>query len=353
MKLPKHRVPCCDIVLLVDSETGEHTRSGAFRLDAGSVEAQVLHSLRQQYVNVVPLPFDVNKRKTIAALQRLAPRLVFNLTEWIDGDRSRDHEITSLLETYGFSYTGTTGEGLRLTRDKVMAKAAVASLGIAVPQEYKPRGHVSGNARLPYPLFVKPRAGDGSDAISGAALVYTQGELQRRLDLLRARNLGPSLCEEYIEGRDLFVALLGNKPQVLQPLELRIGRQGAGAPRFATRLLKHDEAYKRRWRVGYREADLPRATLTEIRQASQRVFHVLKLRDYARLDFRLTADFRLCFIEANANPDLGRHTFGRERCFAGVEYPDLIRRIVRAALARASRVTANLPAAVDRRGNGR
>lgn len=334
MKLPAHRVPGCDIVLLVDAETGESTQNGGFRFDAGSVEGQVLHALRQQRASVVPLPFDVDPRKTAAALHRLAPRLVFNLTEWIDGDRSRDHEITGVLETQGFCYTGTAGEGLRLTRDKVKAKAAVAALGIAVPREYRRRGSPVGNAKLPYPLFVKPRAGDGSDAISGAALVHTQGELQRRLAWLRARKLGNPLCEEYIEGRDLFVALLGNKPHVLPPLELVVGRRGAGAPRFATRLLKHDEAYKRRWRVSYREAQLPRQVMAYIRGASEQIFRALKLRDYARLDFRLTADNQLYFIEANANPDLGRHTFGRERCFAGVEYPELIRRIVTSALNR-------------------
>ncbi len=334
MKLPKHRVPGCDIALLVDAETGEPTQKGGFRVDAGSVEAQVLHALRQRHGSAVPVPFDANKRTTMAALHKLGPRLVFNMTEWIDGDRSRDHEITALLETHGFCYTGTSGAGLRLTRDKVKAKAAVVALGIAVPREFRSRGRRAANGGLPYPLFVKPRKGDGSDAISGAALVRTRGELQCRLESLRARKLGPALCEEYIEGRDLFVALLGNKPQVLQPLELLVGRQGAGAPQFATRLLKHDDAYKRRWRVSYREADLPRVVMANIRQASQQIFHALKLRDYARLDFRLTADNQLYFIEANANPDLGRHTFGRERCFAGVEYPVLIQRIVTAALKR-------------------
>ncbi len=322
------------VVLLVDAETGTPERNGGFRVDAGSVEAQVLYALRQQHARVVTLPFDADKRKTIAALQRIAPRLVFNLTEWIDGERSRDHEITALLEAQGFRYTGTAGAGLRLTRDKVRAKAVVAELGVAVPRQYPTQGGQRAHARVPYPLFVKPRLADGSDAISSAALVHTPDELQRRLASLQARGLAPVLCEEYIEGRDLFVALLGNQPQVLPPLELRVGRQGAGAPRFATRLLKHDEAYRRRWRVSYREAVLPRKVMTEIRDASRRIFHALQLRDYARLDFRLTADNRLYFIEANANPDLGRHTFGRERCFAGVAYPALIQRIVLAALRR-------------------
>lgn len=332
MKVPMHRIPGCDIVLLVDAETGTALRNGGFRVDAGSVEAQVLQALRRLGMRVVVVPFDADAQSTLKTLQALAPRVIFNLTEWIDGDRARDHEITDLLDRHGFCYTGTAGMGLRLARDKARAKRVVARTGVAVPREFSPQLRRQG--KLPYAVFVKPREGDGSDAISGAALVHTHAALRERVKSLRQRKLGPALCEEYIEGRDLFVALLGNKPDVLHPLELVVGRQGEGAPRFATRLLKHDDAYKRRWRVSYREADLPRAVLAEIRSASRRIFHALKLRDYARLDFRLTPDYRLYFIEANPNPDLGRHTFGRERCFAGVEYMELIRRIVKAARSR-------------------
>lgn len=322
----------CDVVLLVDQETGHRVASGAFVVDAGSVEAQVLRVLRLQHGRVTVVPYDADIEVTSAALRALNPRLVFNLTEWIAGDRSRDHLITRLLEKLGLAYTGTAGEGLQLARDKARAKAIVAALGVATPAHHAIA--MTGSTRVPYPLFVKPHFGDGSDAISSAALVRSRAALSARLQSLRARKLGPVLCEEYIEGRDLFVALLGNQPQVLAPLELVVGRQGRGAPRFATQRLKHDAAYKRRWQVRYRKARLPRALINEIRHSSRRIFHALKLRDYARIDYRLTADNRLVFIEVNPNPDLGRHTFGREQCFAGVAYADLIRRIVAAARGR-------------------
>jgi len=324
-----HKVRC-DIVLLVDAETGHYARSGTFSVDAGSVESQVLHVLRQQHGCVAVVPYDADTDVTTAALRALNPRLVFNLTEWIDGDRSRDHVVTAMLERLGLPYTGTAGTGLRLARDKVRAKALAAGLGVATPRQFS----VGANERMPFPLFVKPQYGDGSDAISAAALVRTRRALDARLVSLHQRKLGPALCEEYVEGRDLFVALLGNRPDVLHPLELVVGRQGRGAPRFATGRLKHDETYQRRWKVGYRKVRLPAATLDEIRRSSRRIFHALELRDYARIDYRLTPDNRLVFIEANPNPDLGRHTFGRERCFAGVRHEDLIRRIVAAARSR-------------------
>ena len=329
MPPPKNRKVRCDIVLLVDQETGRRTRNGDFIVDRGSVESQVLRVLRMQHRCVAVVRYGPDTGVTSTELRTLNPRLVFNLTEWINGDRSQDHVITRLLDNLGLPYTGTAGDGLRLTRDKVRAKAVVAALGVATPRHFM--AGMLGSAGVPFPLFVKPHYGDGSDAISGAALVQTRDELSARLKSLRSRKLGPVLCEEYVGGRDLFVALLGNKPQVLQPLELVVGREGRGAPRFATQRLKHDDAYKRRWQVSYRKAHLPRAVMDDIRRSSQRIFHVLKLRDYARIDYRLTPDNRLVFIEVNPNPDLGRHTFGREQCFAGVEYSDLIQRIVAAA----------------------
>ena len=107
----------CDIVLLVDQETGHRARGGEFIVDSGSVESQVLRVLRQQHNRVAVVPYDPDTDVTIAELRALNPRLVFNLTEWIDGDRSRDHVITRWLEKLGFPYTGTAGDGLRLARD--------------------------------------------------------------------------------------------------------------------------------------------------------------------------------------------------------------------------------------------
>lgn len=329
MSLQKNRNTRCDIVLLVDAETGHYARGGAFIVDAGSVEVQVLRALRLQYDDVVVVPYHSESDVTVAQLRKLNPELVFNLTEWIDGDRSQDCVITRLLECLDLSYTGTAGDGLQLARDKVRAKAVVEALGIATPKHFN-AVEIS-SALVPYPLFVKPHQGDGSDAISRVALVHNRKALNARVKSLRLRKLGPALCEEYIEGRDLFVGLLGNKPQVMPSLELVVGRQGRGAPRFATQRLKHDKSYGRRWKISYRKAQLPRSLMTEIRRSSQKIFHALKLRDYARIDYRLTPDNRLVFIEANPNPDLGRHTFGHNLCFADVNYPQLIRRIVSAA----------------------
>jgi D-alanine-D-alanine ligase len=281
------------------------------------------------------VPFDPAITPTINELKTLSPRLVFNLTEWVGGDRRLDAAIVGVLEMMNLPYTGSGPDALQLARDKALAKSVVAGLGIRVPQHAILNGRVP-DGDVPLPAIVKPQFGDGSDGIARSALVKTVEELARRLAAIRRVSDEPVLCEEFIEGRDLFVALLGNEPRVMPPLELVVGRKAPGSPRFATYRVKNDAAYRTRWRVRYREAPLGADVLAAIEDASRRIFGALKLRDYARIDYRLTPDGTLYFLEANPNPDLTRHTFGRDRCFAGVRYPELIASIVDAALERNS-----------------
>ena len=324
----------CDIAVLVDEEVGSRRGNGCFVVDAGSMEAYVLRALRRQTAAVRVVPFHPQITPTIDELRALEPRLVFNLTEWLGGDRRLDAAIAGVLEMMNLRYTGAGPDGMQLARDKALAKEIVAGLGIAVPAHVIVNGTVLSAGALRFPLIVKPQFGDASDRIANGALVRTRRQLLERVQRIRARSHEALLCEEFVRGRDLFVALLGNEPRVLPPLELVIGRSGAGAPRFATFKVKNDARYRRRWGIRYRRARLGEAQLRTIDEASRRIFHALKLRDYARIDYRLTSEGRLVFLEANPNPDLTRHTFGRDVCFAGVPYPKLISSIVESALAR-------------------
>lgn len=322
----------CDVALLVDEETGAHSGTGRFVPDRGGMESHILRCLRAQHERVAVVPFNPELTATIEALRSLKPRVVFNVTEWVDGDRGLDSAITGLLDIMKLRYTGTGSAGLQICRDKALSKNIVSALGIAVPRHFVlDRRDAVRNRGLPFPLIVKPQFGDGSEEIAGKSVVKTERGLQRQVRAVRTRVREPLLCEEFIEGRDLFVGLLGNEPAVLPPLELMIGNPGTAAPHLATYRVKHDKPYQRRWNIRFRRARLSRQVAREIIDASRRIFHALKLRDYARIDYRLTPDNELVFLEANPNPDLAPHTFGRDQCFAGIEYPDLIQRIVEAA----------------------
>lgn len=328
----------CDVAMLVDAEVGEWLPSGQFLLDRGSMEVKVLAMLRSRYSNVVTLPFGPDVLKSLKRLDELRPRMVFNLTEWLDGDRTLDHAIAGMLELLRLPFTGTGQIGLQICRDKGLSKQIVASVGVDVPHGFSlPRRAPIRNQGLAYPFMVKPQVGDGSDGVSKESLVGTPTQFRRRVMSLRSRFNGPVLCEEYVPGRDIYVGVLGNRPRVLAPTEMVIESRRPNAPKFATYRLKNDGAYRSKWRVRYRLADLPSPLLRKVRQFGAAAFLALKLRDYARLDFRLTDEGRLVFLEANPNPDLTPHTLGQNLCFVGVDYHDLIPRIVEIARRRYQR----------------
>ncbi len=325
----------CDIALLVDAEAVDRRRSGRYVPDRNSVEAYLLAELRAQGLRADILPFQSCVEVTITELRALKPRLVFNLTECIDGDRSQDAAIAGLLELLKIPYTGAGPGGLRLARDKALSKHIVADLGVAVPRYFviPPKGPIR-NPRVPYPLIVKPQFGDGSDEVRVNSLVKNERELVQRVRVLRRRIAAPLICEEFIEGRDLYVALLGNRPEVMPAVELVIGRRGPGAPTFASYKLKNDGAYRSRWRIRWRVAKLSANLRRDVETASRAIFHALEQRDYGRIDYRLTPDGRIVFLEANANPDLHPHAMGNNQCFAGVDWGDALTRIVSEALGR-------------------
>jgi len=281
------------------------------------------------------VPFLPSVVETVERLRRLRPRVVFNLTEWVDGDRRLDAAVAGLLDVMKVRYTGTGPDGLRLARDKALAKRIVGGLGVAVPGSFGVNGDRHAGAPLRFPLVVKPGFGDGSDGITKASVVHNVRELRAQARRVQARTRGAVLCEEYVAGRDVYVGLLGNEPAVLPPVELVVRSRRRGAPRIATYRLKSDPRYRRKWGIHYRRARLDPQVLEAVEAASRGIFHALKLRDYARLDFRLTDEGRLYFIEANPNPDLDPHALNRSGCFSGIGYDALIARIVEAARKRA------------------
>ncbi|HXV09501.1 MAG TPA: ATP-grasp domain-containing protein [Burkholderiales bacterium] len=322
----------CDVALLVDEETGEYAESGRFIPESDDVEEKVLRALRRHYNRVEVVPFSPKVVETIRWLHRLRPKIIFNLTEWVEGDRRLDAAITGLLDVLKVRYTGTGPDGLRLARDKALSKQIVAEFGVPVPRYYVAdgprdlRGHDLG-----FPLIVKPLFGDGSDEVNKHSVVRNEKQLRARVQVLRRRLGEPAVCEEFIPGNDLYVGLLGNEPRVLTPVELVVRSHHRAAPQFATYRLKNDPRYRARWGAHYRRARLSRAQMRQVRSVSRRIFEALKLRDYARLDFRITPEGAIYFIEANPNPDLDPHALNRSGCFAGVPYAKLVKTIVESA----------------------
>ena len=330
------------IVALVDAAAvcaDDPSFDGKTPASRAAMEGQVLEALRGLGHEVAVVPFGPDIEETLRALKAPGIGLVFNLTEEFGGDRRKDLHVAALLELLGLPYTGSTPTGLNLCRDKATCKRILGYHRIRVPAFVTlPVGTTRPPGRFRYPAIVKPLFEDGSEGISLASVVRDAGELRERAHGIHERLKQPAICEEYIEGRELYVGIIGNHQlRALPPRELIFGRSAEGGPRIATARVKWDAAYRRKWDISCVHAELPEKTGTEVARAGKRIYRILRISDYGRVDLRLTPANEIVFLEANPNPDLSREDeFAEAAEKAGIPYPQLIERIVHLALKRAA-----------------
>ncbi len=301
-------------------------------------EYHVVEALRflGHTVSVVGVHDDI--RAIVDAITSQEPELVFNLTEQFSGLRYMDKNVAAVLEMMEIPFTGTGTIGMMLCRDKRLCKELLAHHRIRVPGFVSIPRHR--RVRIPksirYPLVVKPALEDGSEGISNASLVWDESALTERAAFVHERWEQDVIAEEYIEGRELYVSIVGNKRLVVYPMrECFLNRQGRGGPNLATYRVKWNDAYRKKWGIKFGYADLDAETEKRIGRACKKVYRLLHLQDYGRIDLRLTPDGKLVILEANPNPALA---YGEEVAEsaekAGVTYEQLIDRIIQAALRR-------------------
>jgi D-alanine-D-alanine ligase len=273
-------------------------------------------------------------RATIADWQ---PDVVFNLLEEFDGIVSYDQHVIAFLEMLRQPYTGCNPRGLLLSRDKALCKQVFAWHRIPSPQfQVFTRGlRVVIPRRLRYPLFVKSTTDDASLGIAQASVVEDAARLKERIEFVHEQHKSDVLVEEYIEGRELYVGLLGNQRITRFPVwELNFGSMGDNGSAIATRKVKWDAKYRARYGIDSAPArDLPPAVEARLDRLSRRMYRALGLTGYARIDFRMKADGSLYALEANANPHLARdEDFACAAAAAGRDYPALLDSIVKLGL---------------------
>lgn len=303
-----------------------------------TTEYDVIETLRNLGHEVLVLGAVKNIGTIAASLTEHKPDLVFNLTESFEGDRTLDKNIAALLEMLDVPFTGTGAAGLMLCRDKRLCKELLSLHKIRVPHFFSlPKGHKIPIAKtVRYPMVVKPALEDSSEGISNASLVSNSTELQERARFMHERWQQPAIAEEYIEGRELYVSVLGNKKlTVLPPRECSFESVNGAGPQLATYRVKWNQQYREKWNIKFGFAELDSTTFKNIGHVCKKVFRVLQLRDYGRIDLRLTHDNKVVILEANPNPDL---SYGEEVAEAadksGMTYEQLIERILRIALLR-------------------
>ena len=275
---------------------------------------------------------------SLLAVARCNADLIFNLTESYAGDDTKDMHLAAFLELLDKPYTGADPHGLYLAQDKSLAKKVFAFHKIRTPYfavSYKGRlGHAHD---IEFPLIVKPLSEDGSIGIDASSVVESVKELMEKIHYIHAEFDSPALIEEYIEGREIYVAVLGNRdPEALPIVELDLSQLPEGTPRIAGTEVKWEQgtAVYRNTQPFFPD-DLDEQTERHLKETACAAYQALKLRDYGRIDIRLDAEGKAHVIEVNPNPWLlSSAEFAKAAKKSGRQHCQLIGEIVELAMSR-------------------
>lgn len=270
-------------------------------------------------------------------VQTCQPDVVFNLVEQFKNITAFEQKITSFLELQGVPFTGCGSTGMTLCKHKGISKKILSYHRIRVPEFaiFAPDRPVARPKRLRFPIFVKPMKEEASTGIAQASFVEDEAGLKERVTFIHERFKQEAIAEEYIEGRELYVSILGNyRVQVLPIREIVFKQVPEDEPKFASYKAKWDEEYRKRWGIENGFADnLDEGVAQRIHRICRRIYHLLAIDGYARLDLRLTPQNEIVFIEANPNPHLAMaEDFAESAKKAGMPYAKLIERIIQLGL---------------------
>jgi D-alanine-D-alanine ligase len=307
---------------------------------AWQTEYDVVSTLREAGHEVRPLGVQDELKPIRDAIESWKPDVVFNLLEQFHGEAVYDQNVASYLELLRIPFTGCNPRGLMLARGKDLSKKLLTYHRIPLPAfaVFPMRRKIKRPARLAHPLIVKSLNEDSSYGIAQASVVDTDEKLEERVAFIHERIGTAALVEQYIEGRELYVGVLGNdRLRVLTIWELDFGTMAQGTRPIATERVKHDSRYQESRGIASGPAkDLSPQVSGRIKSIAKRIYRTLELDGYARIDFRLAADGTPYYIEANPNPEIARlEEFASAALHDGLPYPDLLQRLLLLGIRRA------------------
>jgi len=296
------------------------------------MEYDVIETLREQghEVRVLGVHDDLAGIRPTAGF--FEPHIVFNLMEAFAGITTFDQNVVSYLELLRLRYTGCNPRGLILARDKALSKKLLAYHRIPVPDftvvRYgrKPAPH----KKMHFPLIVKSLFFEASAGISQASVVEDEEQLARRVQFIHDTLGTAAIVEQFIDGRELYVGVLGNERlEVLPVWEMSFAQMPGNRWRIATERVKWNTQYQKKNGIMTNAAKLEDAAVTHIQRIAKRAFRALDLNGYARIDLRMDDDGRAYVLEANPNPNLAYgEDFAESAEVSGLSYEKLLERII-------------------------
>ena len=296
------------------------------------MEWDVVTHLRKRGHDIMLIEVHDDLTPIRQALDEFHPTIVFNLLESFDDIVIFDQNVVSYLELLRVPYTGCNPRGLTLARDKSLARKLLAYHRIPSPEftvvglgrkPVLPR-------RLSYPLIVKSLTYEASAGISQASVVANDEQLAKRVKFIHETLFTPAIVEQYIEGRELYVAVLGNQRLRVFPVwEMTFDKMQGDNWHIATERVKWNVGYQKRHGIDTAEAKLPPGVAERVQHLAKRTYRALELSGYARIDFRMDAGGKAYVIEANPNPQLAKEEdFAQSAIRAKMTYPMLLERIM-------------------------
>lgn len=319
-----------------------HTREAA-EPPTDPVLGQLSDALARLGHQVEPVEVDKRVEPLVIALGRASPDLIVNIAESFRGKSAMESNVAALLNLMGLRYTGSSPAGLMLAGDKILAKKVLTFHGIRTPRFATVyRGALDWVEELHFPVIVKPPQEDASVGLTSASVVRDLKQLLEQMDALQTEFESPVLVEEFVEGREFYVGVLGNaNARALPAIELDFTKFPADRPRMAS--------WEAKWgddEGGGAEfegttsifPELPEELTERLNKAAVDAFAALRLRDYARIDFRVNDAGEVFVIEVNPNCYLERESeFARAAARGGLGYDALIERILELAAGRYAR----------------
>jgi len=312
-------------------------------INVWKTEFDVVSTLRRLGHEVRPLGVQEELNPIRVAAEEWKPDVVFNLLEEFHGLSNFDQHVVAYLELLKLAYTGCNPRGLVLARSKAITKKIAAYHRVRVPAFFVvPRGRRPVRPRrLRFPLFVKSASEEASLGISQASIVDSDEKLAERVRFIHESVESDALVEEYIEGRELYVGVIGNERlRVLPTWEMDFGKLTDSGEPIATARVKHSPGYQKKHGIDIRRAEgLDPALERRIQSTTRRVYRMLELDGYARVDYRLTATGELYLLEANPNPEIAeKEEFASAAAAVGLKYRALLARLLTLALTRPGRL---------------
>jgi D-alanine-D-alanine ligase len=303
------------------------------------MEHDVSTTLHNLHHEVRPLGVHDDLNAIRGAIDGFKPHVTFNLLEGFRDFHGFDQHVVSYLELIEQPYTGCNPRGMTLARDKAITKKILAYHRIRVPAfaVFPRKRPVDRPKKLPFPLLVKSVNVEGSIGIVQASIVRSDEQLRERVQMIHDQLDTSAIAEQYVEGREIYVGVMGNhRLRSFPAWELLFEKAPDDMPLIATNKAKFDLAYQKRWGITTRaatEGGLADGLADTIAALSKRIYRLLGLTGYARLDYRLTSDNQLYLLEANPNPQLGYgEDFAESAEAAGVKYDQLIQQILNLGL---------------------